>query len=69
MIKGVSGFSKLSKSEKIEWITKSFFKNPDTAKLELNKYWNSDHEIQQKHDEFIENTLSNFYMPLGVAPA
>ena len=68
MIKGVSGFSKLSKSEKIEWITKSFFKNPDTAKLELNKYWNSDHEIQQKHDEFIENTLSNFYMPLGVAP-
>jgi hydroxymethylglutaryl-CoA reductase len=24
--------------------------------------------LQNKHDEFIENTLTNFYMPLGVAP-
>jgi len=31
-------------------------------------YWNSDSDLQNKHDEFIENTLTNFYMPLGVAP-
>ena len=68
MKKEVSGFSKLSKNEKIQWITESFFKDPDKAKLELRKYWNSNKIIQQKHDEFIENTLSNFYMPLGVAP-
>ena len=25
-------------------------------------------KLQQLHDEFIENTISNFYMPFGVAP-
>ncbi len=64
----ISGFSKLSKTEKIEWITKSFFNNPEKAKKKLSTYWNLNPEIQLKHDEFIENTLSNFYMPLGVAP-
>ena len=68
MKKNIFGFSKLSKDEKIRWITESFFKDPDKAKLELTKYWNSNQKVQQKHDEFIENTLSNFYMPLGVAP-
>ena len=68
MRKEISGFSKLSKNEKIRWITESFFIDPDKAKLELSNYWNSNQKIQQKHDEFIENTLSNFYMPLGVAP-
>ena len=28
----------------------------------------NDSELQKKHDEFIENSLTNFYMPLGVAP-
>ena len=68
MKKEVSGFSKRSKDEKIDWVTKTFFKNPDKAISQLSKYWNSDKDTQQKHDEFIENTLSNFYMPLGVAP-
>tara|TARA_B100000530_G_scaffold334218_1_gene283660 strand:- start:631 stop:1932 length:1302 start_codon:yes stop_codon:yes gene_type:complete len=67
-MKKIYGFSKLSKDEKIKWVTESFFKQPRIAKNELIKYWNSDKEIQIKHDEFIENTLSNFYMPLGVAP-
>ena len=53
MKKEVSGFSKLSKNEKIQWITESFFKDPGKAKLELRKYWNSNQKIQQKHDEFI----------------
>jgi hydroxymethylglutaryl-CoA reductase len=34
----------------------------------LKNYWNSDEKIQKLHDEFIENTISNFYIPLGVAP-
>jgi hydroxymethylglutaryl-CoA reductase len=68
MKKEILGFSKLSKDEKIRWITESFFKDPDKAKLELSNYWNSNQKIQKKHDEFIENTLTNFYMPLGVAP-
>ena len=34
----------------------------------LKNYWNSDEKIQKLHDEFIENTITNFYIPLGVAP-
>ena len=68
MKKEISGFSKLSKTEKIIWVTETFFKNSKKAQLELEKYWNTNKKIQTKHDEFIENTISNFYMPLGVAP-
>lgn len=64
----VAGFSKLSKEEKINWIAKEYFSNPKEAISILKKYWNSDEKIQKLHDEFIENTISNFYIPLGVAP-
>jgi hydroxymethylglutaryl-CoA reductase len=62
------GFSKLSKEEKIDWIANKHFSNPVHAKEILFQYWNSNTEIQKLHDEFIENTLTNFYLPLGVAP-
>ena len=68
MGKVIEGFSKLSKSEKIDWITKTHFKDPKLAKKRLEQYWNNNSELQQSHDEFIENTISNFYIPLGVAP-
>lgn len=68
MSKSISGFSKLSKSEKINWVTDTYFSNTDNAKLILKQYWNSDEKLQQLHDEFIENTITNFYLPLGVAP-
>nr|WP_315145340.1 hydroxymethylglutaryl-CoA reductase, degradative [uncultured Flavobacterium sp.] len=64
----VAGFSKLSKEEKIRWIAKEYFSNPEEAISILKNYWNSDEKIQKLHDEFIENTISNFYVPLGVAP-
>ena len=64
----ISGFSKLTKREKIKWVSESFFLDPSKAKLDLIKYWNSDPKVQEIHDEFIENTLSNFYIPFGVAP-
>jgi hydroxymethylglutaryl-CoA reductase len=32
----------------------------------LKNYWNSDEKLQQLHDEFIENTITNFYIPLGL---
>jgi len=62
------GFSKLSKEEKIDWIVSQYFTNPEEAKHTVTQYWNSDENIQKLHDEFIENTISNFYLPLGVAP-
>ncbi|WP_409415420.1 hydroxymethylglutaryl-CoA reductase, degradative [Flavobacterium sp. PS2] len=64
----VSGFSKLSKEEKINWIAKKYFSTPEEAVFLLKNYWNADEKIQKLHDEFIENTITNFYIPLGVAP-
>ena len=68
MPKSVTGFSKLSKSKKIDWIVDTYFSNADSAKGILKQYWNSDDKLQQLHDEFIENTITNYYLPLGVAP-
>jgi len=68
MSKTIAGFSKLSKSEKIDWIIDTYFPNNKTAKDILKQYWNTDERLQQLHDEFIENTISNYYLPLGVAP-
>ena len=62
------GFSKLSKEEKINWIANTYFSDPIEAISIIKKYWNSDSKIQKLHDEFIENTITNFYLPLGVAP-
>ncbi|WP_035668470.1 hydroxymethylglutaryl-CoA reductase, degradative [Flavobacterium sp. 83] len=68
MNNAVSGFSKLSKDEKIDWIAKEYFSSPSEAITLLKNYWNSDEKLQKLHDEFIENTITNFYIPLGVAP-
>lgn len=68
MIQPVSGFSKLTKIQKIEWLTTHYFQNAQTATTLLKTYWNSDTQLQQLHDEFIENTVSNYYLPLGIAP-
>lgn len=68
MNNAVAGFSKLSKEEKINWIAKEYFSNPSEAIALIKRYWNTDAKIQQLHDEFIENTITNFYLPLGVAP-
>ena len=62
------GFSKLSKQEKIDWVLKTFFKSGLKDSEILKKYWNDDNSIQTIHDEFAENTITNFYLPLGVAP-
>ncbi len=64
----VSGFSKLSKEAKIEWLCSRFFAEPEEAYRVLSGYWHLDSAVQKVHDEFIENTLTNFYMPYGLAP-
>ena len=64
----ISGFSKLTKSEKIDWIVTNYLSNSEIAKQTIIQYSNDDRKLQQLHDEFIENTISNYYLPLGVAP-
>ncbi|GER58193.1 3-hydroxy-3-methylglutaryl coenzyme A reductase [Patiriisocius marinus] len=64
----VSGFSKLTKTEKINWLTTHYFEGNISAKNTLEQYWNTNLSLQKLHDDFIENTISNYYLPLGVAP-
>ena len=68
MIAEVSGFSKLSKNKKIDWLINNHFSASDEAKNTLLNYWNSDAKLQQLHDEFAENTISNFYLPFSISP-
>ncbi|MBU2948755.1 hydroxymethylglutaryl-CoA reductase, degradative [Zobellia uliginosa] len=68
MTKPIEGFSKLTKEQKIDWLTTNYTADPDASKMLLKRYWNVAQDVQQLHDEFIENTISNYYLPLGVAP-
>ncbi len=68
MPNAISGFSKLTKSEKIEWLLDSYFTDKEAARTLVKQYWNTDKKLQKLHDEFIENTITNYYLPLGVAP-
>lgn len=66
--KKVESFSKYTKEEKINWLAEHYFTDKENGKTWLKTYWNPDDKLQQLHDEFIENTLSNFYLPFGIAP-
>ena len=68
MQNSVSGFSKFTKVEKIDWLISNHFQDNPSAKANLERYWNSDAALQKLHDEFTENTISNFYLPFGIAP-
>jgi len=67
MGQAISGFSKWTKAEKIAWLNEQFGAHGFEAKA-LTQYWLSDMQLQQLHDEFSENTLSNFVLPYGLAP-
>lgn len=68
MTEPIQGFSKLTKEEKIDWIVSNYTHDAKSAKIILKRYWNADTDVQKLHDEFIENTITNYYLPLGIAP-
>ena len=68
MSESIKGFSKLSKEAKLEWLAQTHFEQPEAALELLQSYWHPDPTVQKRHDEFIENTVSNYYLPFGVAP-
>lgn len=63
----VCGFSKLSKNEKLDYIS-DHFENPLEFVKELKSFYHDDKAKQKIFDEFSENTISNFYFPYGIAP-
>jgi len=68
MDKSISGFSKLSKLDKIQWLVDTFLGGDGTVLPELEKYWIDDVDQQRILDGFSENTITNYPMPFGVAP-
>jgi len=68
MAKTVHGFSKFTKLEKVNWLVSAFFNDDVKVKQILMQYWNSNPLLQDLHDDFIENTISNYYLPYGIAP-
>ena len=68
MLQPVSGFSKKTKDEKIDWLVSSYLNNDSDSKNVLKQYWNNNKKLQKLHDGFIENTISNYYLPFAIAP-
>ncbi len=64
----ISGFSKFTKNEKIDYLAKHYFDNQESIKDFFKSFWHPDDKTQITFDEFSENTLTNFYFPYGVIP-
>ena len=45
MSKIISGFSKFSKDEKVDWLLKNYFKNAPEALKIIQQYWNDDENL------------------------
>ena len=67
-MKTISGFSKLSKKEKINWLASQLNSVDQAEFLSIDRFWHSNEQEQKTFDDFSENTISNFFFPFGVAP-
>jgi len=63
----IDGFSKLSRAEKLDWLKKQAKLSAGTLKI-LDDHLHRDVGTQEIYDDVSENTVSNFYLPLGLAP-
>lgn len=63
----IKGFSKLLKEDKLKIVSELMDKQVESMDL-MKSFWHEDHKVQKIFDEFSENTISNFYIPYGVAP-
>ena len=68
MLQPILGFSKKTKDEKIDWLVSTYLNNDSDSKNVLRQYWNNNEKLQKLHDGFIENTVSNYYLPFAIAP-
>jgi len=63
----IKGFSKLLKEDKLKIVAELMDNQVEAVDL-LKSFWHIDQSKQKVFDEFSENTISNFYIPYGVAP-
>ena len=66
--KTISGFSKLSKEEKLKWVAQTFFTSSEDVAQDWRQFWHPEKAQQKIIDGFSENTISNYILPYGVAP-
>ena len=66
--KVVTGFSKRSKSDKLQWVAETGFAHPNEIIKQLQSYWLDDPNHQRIYDRISENTISNYILPYGIAP-
>lgn len=63
----IKGFSKLLKEDKLKIVSELMDNQLEAMDL-MKSFWHNDQSKQKVFDEFSENTISNFYIPYGVAP-
>jgi hydroxymethylglutaryl-CoA reductase len=64
----VSGFSKMSKAQKIAWLQTQVQEEAKDLVASLSEFWHPSPDLQKRFDEFSENTLTNYDLPFGIAP-
>ncbi|WP_096909294.1 hydroxymethylglutaryl-CoA reductase, degradative [Halobacteriovorax marinus] len=64
----ISGFSKLTKLEKINYLVENFLEGSRFSKEKIKSFWHDNALEQKVFDDFSENTITNFYAPYGVVP-
>lgn len=64
----ISGFSRLTKTQKIAWLAEHFAGDPAATQAELAAWQHPDAGVQRVIDGFTENAVSNFVLPFSIAP-
>lgn len=64
----ISGFSKMSKQEKLDWIVKNNLEGDASKQEMISSFWHQNESVQKVLDDFSENTISNFPFPYGILP-
>ncbi len=68
MSKTINGFSKLTKQQKIKWLTEHFTHDPVTVANDFAKWQHADEVTQKVIDGFTENAIANYVLPYSIAP-
>ena len=66
--KWINGFSKLSKAAQREWVAEQYGNDAGQLIMRMASFDHPDERTQNGIDNFAENTIANYVMPLGIAP-
>ena len=67
-MKELCGFSKLSKLEKLNFVVDEYLNASEHVKQDFLSCAYENEKFQRIHEQFSENTISNFHLPYGVVP-